>query len=123
MTNPTPATHNSNPPAHDRRSGVVMLSVLAAGLAGLLGVEIARPPGNTAEAGMVSQAGGLTVMTADAGNEDVLVVLDERNEALFTYRTDSRLGIELMQKIPLQQLFAEARARSLGTPPAPAPKK
>jgi hypothetical protein len=56
------------------------------------------------------------VLTAGAGNEDVLVVLDERNERLMVYRTDARQGVQLMQQIPLQELFAEARARSLGAP-------
>jgi hypothetical protein len=98
-----------------RRGGWdVVLGVLAGALAVLLGLELLRAP--EAHAGLVSRAGGLTVLTAGAGNEDVLVVLDERNEMLLTYCTDPRLGLQLMQKIPLQELFREARARSLGTP-------
>jgi hypothetical protein len=81
----------------------------------VLGAQVLLSP-REAEAGLVSLAGGLTVLTAGAGNEDVLVVLDERNERLMVYRTDARQGVQLMQQIPLQELFAEARARSLGAP-------
>lgn len=62
----------------------------------------------------VSQTGGLTVLTSDAGNEDLLVVLDSRNEELFVYRTDLKQGSQLLQRYPVAQLFTDARARSLG---------
>lgn len=62
----------------------------------------------------VSQTGGLTVLTSEAGNEDLLVVLDARNEELFVYRTDLKQGSQLMQRYPVGQLFMDARARSVG---------
>jgi|GEM_PF-5898684 len=100
--------------ALNRRGQAPALWVLAGVLAALIGLHLLRPaPVNAA---VVSRIGGLTVLTASAGNEDVLVILDERNEALFTYRTDARQGVQLMQRIPLGELFAEARARSLGGP-------
>jgi len=71
---------------------------------------------SAAHAGMVSRTGSMTVMTADAGNEDVLVMLDERGEYLYVYRTDTRTGVQLMQRLPLGQLFTDARARNLGRP-------
>jgi hypothetical protein len=65
---------------------------------------------------LVSQVGGLTVMTTDATNEDLLVVLDSRNEELFVYRADANAGVQLLQRYPIPQLFVDARARSLGGP-------
>ncbi len=64
----------------------------------------------------VSQTGGLTVLTSEAGNEDLLVVLDSRNEELFVYKTDLKQGSQLLQRYPVAQLFTDARARSLGGP-------
>jgi hypothetical protein len=107
MTSPTP-------PSNAARGNALLLGV-AAVLAGLAAVELLRPI-DPAQAAVVSRAGGLTVLTADAGNEDVVVMLDERSEGLLVYRTDGRLGVQLMQKIPIGQLFTEARARSLGKP-------
>ncbi|HLP84253.1 MAG TPA: hypothetical protein VK157_07880 [Phycisphaerales bacterium] len=67
-------------------------------------------------AGVVSQVGGLTVMTTDATNEDLLLVLDGRNEELFVYRTQNNESVQLLQRYPIAQLFVDARARSLGGP-------
>lgn len=67
-------------------------------------------------AGVVSQVGGLTVMTTDATNEDLLLVLDSRNEELFVYRTQNNESVQLLQRYPIPQLFVDARARSLGGP-------
>lgn len=94
--------------------GNAVLGLAAVLLAALLAVQMWRPA--PAEGAVVSRAGGLTVLTCDAGNEDILVILDERNEWLNVYRTDGRLGVQLLQRLPLPDLFAEARARSLGRP-------
>jgi len=67
-----------------------------------------------AQAGMVSSSGQLTVLTAEASNEDLLIVLDGRGEDLYVYRTDARNGMQLFQKLAVPQLFSEARAKNLG---------
>jgi hypothetical protein len=67
--------------------------------------------GHTASAGMVSQAGSVTVMTADAGNDDVLLVLEGRGEELFVYRT-SRDGMQIQQRLAVPKLFQDAKAMS-----------
>jgi hypothetical protein len=75
---------------------------------------LAQPFGDSpAKAGMVSQVGQLTVMTADAGSEDLLLVLEGRSEELLVYRSD-RNGIQLQQRVSIQQLFQDARAQSQG---------
>jgi hypothetical protein len=74
----------------------------------------AQPFGDhAARAGMVSQVGQLTVMTADAGGDDVLLVLEGRSEELFVYRTD-RNGIQLQQRMQVPKLFQDAKALSTG---------
>lgn len=73
-------------------------------------------PPEAQAAGVVSQVGGLTVMTTDATNEDLLLVLDSRNEELFVYRTQNNESVQLLQRYPIPQLFVDARARSLGGP-------
>ena len=98
-----------------------ILVVAAAGLASLLVLHAIghAPPiggggGSSAHAGMVSQAGQHTIMTADAGNEDLLLMLDERSEELLVYRTDANKGVQLFQRLRLPEVFIDARARATG---------
>jgi hypothetical protein len=67
--------------------------------------------GHSAQGGMVSQVGPLTVLTADASGEDVLLVLEGRSEELFVYRSD-RNGVQLQQRLGVQKLFQDARVMS-----------
>jgi len=92
---------------------------LAAAVLGLLCLLQIVPAISTllqreAQAGMVSSSGQLTVLTAEASNEDLLIVLDGRGEDLYVYRTDARNGMQLFQKLSVPQLFSEARAKNLG---------
>jgi hypothetical protein len=97
-----------------------MLWTAAAALASLLVLQIitGAPPiggsGGSAHAGMVGQAGQHTILSADASNEDVLLVLDGRNEELMVYRTDATKGIQIYQRLSLPQVFTDARARGSG---------
>ncbi|MEI7656911.1 MAG: hypothetical protein WCK33_02470 [Phycisphaerae bacterium] len=96
-----------------------LLTVAAAGLASLLALHAigGAPPvggGSSARAGMVSQAGQHTILTADANNEDLVLVLDERSEELLVYRTDINKGVQLFQRLRLPEVFIDARARASG---------
>jgi hypothetical protein len=99
-------------------------AVLVAGVAiGVSGSRLAsaksagdNPFDASARADLVSQVGGLTVLTSDAGGDDVLLVLDSRNEELFVYKTTNNNGIQLAQRYSVPQLFIDARARALGAP-------
>ena len=97
-----------------------ILGVAAAGLASLLALHAIghAPPigggGSSAQAGMVSQAGQHTIMTADANNEDLRLVLDESSEELLVYRTDLNKGVQLFQRLRLPEVFIDARARATG---------
>lgn len=92
--------------------------VLSAGTIGFLIVTDAAAQlgqgGGGSRSGMVSHAGGYTVMTSDAGNEDVVVVLDARNEQLLAYRVESAGAVQLQQKIGLPKLFNDAKAKAMG---------
>lgn len=94
-------------------------------LAGLILVQMrlastvhAAPPlfgqNSLANAGMVSSAGGYTVLTSDVGNEDILIVLDSRNEELFIYHVENQSSVQLLERQTLPALFAEARTRAQG---------
>ncbi len=111
----THETHTSSPTTTAPARSTTPLWISALVLATLLGVQLLRPAGQ-AHAEVVSRAGSFVGLTAEAGNEEVLVVLDERSETVMVYRTDLRQGILLMQKVPLEQLFRDARTKSAGTP-------
>ena len=70
---------------------------------------------STASAGMVSSVGGYTILTSNAGNEDILLVLDSRNEELNAYRTEHSSAVQLYEKVALPQLFTSARASTAPT--------
>ncbi len=91
-------------------SALVLLGLVVA--QGLLNLR--SPLAGEAEGALVSTVGPLTVLTAEGTNEDLLLVLDNRSEQLFVYRTDPRTGVQLHQRLSVPQLFTEARARSLG---------
>lgn len=93
----------------------VLLALTAARVGSLIGNAPSALDVGMAQADeLVSQTGGLTVLSTDGGNEDILVVLDGRNEEMFVYRTDVNAGIQLLQRYTIPQLFSDARARSLG---------
>lgn len=93
--------------------GGALLVALAAALAVLIGVQALRL-GTPARADVVSSTGGLTVMTAEASSQDVLLVLDGRAEELMVYRVENQNSIELHNRYSLPRVFAEARNKALG---------
>lgn len=101
----------------------IVLVVQPRGFAGVSAAAGAKPTvsfpdfASIAEAAVVSQTGGLTVMTTEVAGEDILLVLDSRNEELFVYRADSKVGVQLLQRYPVPQLFVDARARTRGGGP------
>ncbi|MBX3382212.1 MAG: hypothetical protein KF864_01760 [Phycisphaeraceae bacterium] len=118
-TNPDKAVLNECPVAVPAARGGASLRVSAAMLAGLLGVQLlvsAQPVrvSSTRAQGMVSQAGGHTIMAADAGNENLLMIIDSRSEELLVYRTTTQGGMQLFQRLNLPQVFSDARSRAVG---------
>ena len=75
----------------------------------LILVTAGRGGGNAAWAEMVSSAGDYTVMTTESGNDEIVLVLDERSEELLVYKILNQKEIELYQKLDLSQTFIDAR--------------
>lgn len=105
----------------DVRPLLVALLVVLCGALGLRALvdrsesgELAALGGSMAQAAMVAQTGGLTVLTFDAGNEDLLCILDARTEELVVYRTDGQAGMQLLQRYAVPQMFTDARLRTQG---------
>ncbi len=101
-----------------RPGGVNALIASACVIAALVLIQaqslLAQPFGaGAAAAGMVSQSGQLTVMTSDAGVDDLLLVLEGRGEELLVYRAD-RNGVQLQQRLNVPKLFEDARAMAQG---------
>lgn len=80
----------------------------------LILVQSSRMGGNRALAEMVSSSGGYTVMTADGGTDEVLLILDERSEELFVYRVENQRSVDMKERISLSRLFSDARAAAQG---------
>ncbi|MFZ4576307.1 MAG: hypothetical protein ACOYN0_18130 [Phycisphaerales bacterium] len=70
--------------------------------------------GSEAEAGMVSLADGMTILASEVSNEEIVCVLDSRQEQLMVYRLDAREGVQLLQRVSAPQLFQDAKARATG---------
>jgi hypothetical protein len=77
---------------------------------------IIRGLANRANAGMVVHSGNYAVLTSESGNEDLVVILDQRTESVLVYRGDPQKGIELQQRLALPRAFEDARLRTIGKP-------
>jgi hypothetical protein len=109
------ATNRARTPAPDRaRAGDSPMIVCALLLAVFLGVVLSPMVNQTAKAEMIAESGHLVTMTAKGGNEDVLVILDNRTEHLTVYKVGQQNALELVQRLDLPELFQSARAKRLG---------
>lgn len=71
---------------------------------------------STARAEMATTSGSYSIMTTDGGNDEILVVVDSRQESLMVYRTMNNRSLKLLEREELSSLFARARARTIGRP-------
>ncbi|HYC99916.1 MAG TPA: hypothetical protein VEB22_01710 [Phycisphaerales bacterium] len=62
------------------------------------------------------------LLTSEGGGDDVLIVLDQRNEELLLYRPVNGRSIDFRGRFPLRELFNEARATG-GIVPVPEPER
>jgi len=100
--------------ARDRDRGEGALWASAAVLAGLVIVQAGRMADSRAMAEMVTQSGDFTLMTTAAQSEELLYVLDNRNEELTVYRVSNQRDLELLYKDSLPELFTAARLSAGG---------
>lgn len=112
--NDSPTTPTNTPHAAPTRRSETPLIACALLLAVLLGVLISPLVNEPARAEMVSETGHLVTMTAHGGNEDLLLVLDNRAEQLTLYKVGQKNTLDMVQKVDLPELFSSARARRLG---------
>lgn len=72
--------------------------------------------GNPAYAGDTATVGQIVALTASGGpNEEVLMLLDKREELIMVYGVQGGRSVELLQVEDLTSLFNQARAAGGGT--------
>lgn len=98
-----------------------VLWVTAVALAALVVVQFGKSGGDKplpfeqqALAEMVDSVGDYKVMTTDGGNEEILYVLDNRNEQLLLYKIDQQKALTLLAREELDNVFASARSKMGG---------
>jgi hypothetical protein len=84
-------------------------------IAALIIVQAGRMGPEPARADVVSTVAGTTALTFESQSEDLLAVVDGRQEMLFVYRVQNKNALELLRSYNLPELFAEARGRAGGT--------
>jgi hypothetical protein len=92
------------------------LWVSAGILAALIVVQGAGRFESTAHAGMANTSGSYAIATTKATTDDVLLVIDSRDETLMVYRTFANNELRLLEREDLAALFSRARARAIGKP-------
>lgn len=87
------------------------LTACALAVGGLIATHLSRLVGGTpAAADLVAFNQDFTLMTAEAGNgEDVVVALDQRGEALLLYRCVNQRSIEFKGRFDMRELFFAAK--------------
>ncbi len=123
QTLPTP--HDQPAPAETAASETTpaprqagWLWVSAGVLAALTLIQGAGLLDRPAMAEMVAEKSGYVVMTTDGGTNQILAVLDERNEMLMIYSVINRRQIQLQDRQALPDMFIRARANA-GLPARP----
>lgn len=68
----------------------------------------------TALAGLVSEAGGMTILTVEANSDELVFVVDSRSEELLVYKAENNQTIEMLQKYNIPEIFNQAKGRVVG---------
>ena len=111
-------TQNQNPPARATSRGFLSQGAMWASafvLAGLTLMQTQRfgtPSAHGTD--IVSNVGGDTALTFETQNEDLVAVIDGRQEALFVYHIVNKNTLEQLASYNLSQTFADARNRAAG---------
>ncbi|RNC82616.1 MAG: hypothetical protein ED559_12815 [Phycisphaera sp.] len=97
---------------------VNVLWVTAVALAALIVLQIGKTSANNtlpfeqqALGEMVDSVGDYKIMTTDGANEEILYVLDNRNEQLLLYKIDQQKALTLLAREELDFVFASARSK------------
>jgi hypothetical protein len=125
ISNPLNAT---SPASTARRSRVESLLLLSAGalLACTAWAWLSGPlsalRGTPAIADVAVAGSDHGLLTSDGGGDDVLIVLDQRNEELLLYRPVNGRTIDFRARYALRDVFLEAKATG-GIVPMPEPER
>lgn len=109
-----------NAPVLRQHGASMWLWASALVLCGLIIVQLGKVPPSRAPGvalaelplgamGEVSRVGDYTLLTFNAGSDDVLAVLDGRNEELYFYRVKNQTQLDFVGRENLTQLFANAK--------------
>lgn len=102
----------TNPPTPiSGRSSNLWLLASALVLGGLLVAQLGRLTGGTpAYADLVNQGNDFGILTSISTGDDLVVVLDQRNEELLVYTPYNQRAIEFKARHSLKDLFTTGRA-------------
>ncbi|MEM8756303.1 MAG: hypothetical protein AAGF47_00795 [Planctomycetota bacterium] len=120
MNSNTQTLHETTAGRPSGRGPADLLWVSAFALAAVVIVQIggrlgAGSPEPTVLADMVAHVGELSAMTtASSEDEELLYVLDNRNEQLLIYEIGQQRTLDLMDRQDLPSLFASARGLAGG---------
>jgi len=82
-------------------------------LAGMVVLQAGRIGGGTQAHAEAVQFGEMTLISADAGsNKDVVLVLDDKSDALLVYGIENRDRVELYQNLKLSEFFVQAKSQN-----------
>lgn len=93
-------------------AGAVVLATLV--VTQVLRITSARGIESTALAGLVSDVGGMTILTVEANSDELVFVIDSRSEELMVYKAENNQTLELLQKYNVPEVFNQAKARVVG---------
>ena len=118
QTNNARPSTGINPPKPSRRKvrEPGWLWVSAGVLAAMIVVQGSGVFESPALAEMATTNGSYSMLTTDGGNDEILVVVDSRQESLMVYRTVNNNALVLLEREELSSLFTRARARAMGGP-------
>lgn len=78
--------------------------------------RVAMVTDQPAYAEMVVSDAGYTMMTTDGGSDEILVLVDSRDESILVYRVGASGGLDLLERESLAGIFTRARAQAIGSP-------
>ncbi len=110
-----PQTQSRAIPQH----GVLGSGWLTTGLLVLVVFMLAKVVGVMDQPAMAEMAvsdSGYTMMTTNGGADEILVLVDSREESILVYRAVHSGGLELLERESLGSLFTRARAQAIGGP-------
>jgi len=78
----------------------------------LIILQAGRVP--TAAADMVSSAGGVQILTTPGSSDELVYVLDTRDERLYVYQVVNQASLELLDRQDVAAMFTAAAAQAAG---------